>query len=248
MGQRRQDDVARLGDNSGKHLLLFRRLGLVDPLDPQRPAAVAASRYAADMPGLGDSDPPDDVRDVWSVTHCVETATDAICRRQALRHNRLLVRRHGRRPRRPWSSRIRRHHPGRAGGLRRPASRARSCASSSPRCRPAARCRGAAQSRARDAARPGNVDGVAIYMQILNTTRAKTRSRDMGIAGALRRAAALNTPLTGIWGEVRFLHLSLHPGAHRSVPCVAAGLRDERHSRVRGTGLPTRRRRRSIRS
>ena len=30
--------------------------------------------YAADLPGLGDSDPPDDVRDVWSVTHCVEHA------------------------------------------------------------------------------------------------------------------------------------------------------------------------------
>ncbi len=30
--------------------------------------------YAADMPGLGDSDPPGDVRDVWSVTHCVEHA------------------------------------------------------------------------------------------------------------------------------------------------------------------------------
>ena len=30
--------------------------------------------YAADLPGLGDSDPPDDVRDVWSVTHCVHHA------------------------------------------------------------------------------------------------------------------------------------------------------------------------------
>ena len=32
------------------------------------------SVYAADLPGLGDSDPPDDVNDIWSVTHCVEAA------------------------------------------------------------------------------------------------------------------------------------------------------------------------------
>ena len=34
--------------------------------------------YAADLPGLGDSDPPDDVRDIWSVTRCVKTAMDAL--------------------------------------------------------------------------------------------------------------------------------------------------------------------------
>jgi pimeloyl-ACP methyl ester carboxylesterase len=49
---------------------------------------------------------------------------------------------------------------------------------------------------------PANIDGVAIYMQILNTTRAKTRSRDMGIAGALSAVLPqVRTPLTGIWGE-----------------------------------------------
>jgi 2-hydroxy-6-oxonona-2,4-dienedioate hydrolase len=49
---------------------------------------------------------------------------------------------------------------------------------------------------------PKNVDGVAMYMQILNTTRAKTRSRDMGIAGALSKVLPqVKTPLTGIWGE-----------------------------------------------
>ena len=30
--------------------------------------------YAADAPGLGDSDPPNDVKDIWSVTDCVEHA------------------------------------------------------------------------------------------------------------------------------------------------------------------------------
>jgi len=49
---------------------------------------------------------------------------------------------------------------------------------------------------------PKNVDGAAIYMQILNTTRAKTRSRDMGIAGALSKVLPqVRTPLSGIWGE-----------------------------------------------
>ena len=39
-----------------------------------QPLARHFTVYAADLPGLGDSDPPDDVRDVWSVTHCVQTA------------------------------------------------------------------------------------------------------------------------------------------------------------------------------
>src|SRR3979490_2897264 len=30
------------------------------------------------MPGLGDSDPPNDVRDVWSVTDCVEHAVNEL--------------------------------------------------------------------------------------------------------------------------------------------------------------------------
>jgi pimeloyl-ACP methyl ester carboxylesterase len=41
-----------------------------------------------------------------------------------------------------------------------------------------------------------------MYMQIMNTTRAKTRSRDMGIAGALSNVLPqVKTPFTGIWGE-----------------------------------------------
>ncbi len=49
---------------------------------------------------------------------------------------------------------------------------------------------------------PAKVDGVAIHMQILNTTRAKTRSRDMGLAYKLSEVLPrVKTPLTGIWGE-----------------------------------------------
>ena len=49
---------------------------------------------------------------------------------------------------------------------------------------------------------PAKVDGVAIHMQIMNTTRAKTRSRDMGQAYKLSEVLPrVRTPLTGIWGE-----------------------------------------------
>ena len=49
---------------------------------------------------------------------------------------------------------------------------------------------------------PAKVDGVAIYMQIMNTTRAKTRSRDMGQAFKLSEVLPrVKTPLSGIWGE-----------------------------------------------
>src|SRR5260370_7001270 len=49
---------------------------------------------------------------------------------------------------------------------------------------------------------PAKVDGVAIHMQILNTTRAKTRSRDMGRAFKLSEVLPrVKTPLSGIWGE-----------------------------------------------
>ena len=49
---------------------------------------------------------------------------------------------------------------------------------------------------------PKKIDGVAIYMQIMNTTRAKTRSRDMGQAYKLSEVLPrVKVPLTGIWGE-----------------------------------------------
>ncbi|HKV14958.1 MAG TPA: alpha/beta hydrolase [Reyranella sp.] len=161
--------------------------------------------YAADLPGLGDSDPPDDVRDIWSVTKCVRMAVDAVLPQgQPFRltgfsfggmvsgHLATLM-----------PERIERIVLVGAGGLkatRKPGPKLHKLLPEMP-----------AQTLADEARRnleilmlhdPAKVDGVAIHMQILNTTRAKTRSRDMGIAGALSTVLPqVRTPLTGIWGE-----------------------------------------------
>ena len=161
--------------------------------------------YAPDLPGLGDSDPPDDVRDIWSVTKCVRMAVDAILpKAQPFRltgfsfggmvsgHLATLM-----------PERIERIVLVGAGGLkatRKPGPKLHKLLPEMP-----------AQTLADEARRnleilmlhdQTKVDGVAIHMQILNTTRARTRSRDMGIAGALSNVLPeVRTPLTGIWGE-----------------------------------------------
>jgi 2-hydroxy-6-oxonona-2,4-dienedioate hydrolase len=161
--------------------------------------------YAADLPGLGDSDPPDNLRDVWSVTHCVKTAMDALIpadRPFAITgfsfggmvagHISTLS-----------DERLRRIVLVGASGLkatRKPGPKLRKLLAEMP-----------AETLAAEARRnleilmlhdPAKVDGVAIHMQILNTTRARTRSRDMGQAYKLSEILPrLRTPLTGIWGE-----------------------------------------------
>lgn len=161
--------------------------------------------YAADLPGLGDSDPPDDVRDVWSVTNCVKTAVDALLPKDqkffltgfsfggmVSGHLATLI-----------PGRIRRIVFVGAGGLkatRKPTEKLHKLLDTMP-----------PEVLAEEARRnlellmlhdPKKIDGVAIYMQILNTTRAKTRSRDMGIKGVLTEVLPrVKTPFTGIWGE-----------------------------------------------
>ena len=84
---------------------------------------------------------------------------------------------------------------------------------------------------------PDKVDGVAIYMQILNTTRAKTRSRDMGIAGALSNVLPrVKTPLAGIWGE---FDSTTYPYIQERIDLVArrpAGVPDAHHPGRRPLG------------
>lgn len=196
------------GANSGKPPLLLFHGGSGSWIHWIRnvvPLSQHYTVYAADMPGLGDSDPPDDVRDVWSVTHCVKTAVDALLPKdQPFRltgfsfggmvsgHLATLM-----------PERIERIVFVGAGGLkatRKPGEKLHKLLETMP-----------PQVLADEARRnleilmlhdPKKVDGVAIHMQIMNTTRAKTRSRDMGIAGALSKVLPqVRTPYTGIWGE-----------------------------------------------
>jgi pimeloyl-ACP methyl ester carboxylesterase len=161
--------------------------------------------YAADLPGLGDSDPPDDVRDVWSVTNCVHHAVNELLPRDraffltgfsfgGMVSGHLSTLMH---------ERIKRIVLVGAGGLkatRKPTEKLHKLLPTmAPRVLADEARRNLELLMLHD---PKNVDGVAIYMQILNTTRAKTRSRDMGIAGALSNVLPrVRTPLTGIWGE-----------------------------------------------
>ncbi len=168
--------------------------------------------YAADLPGLGDSDPPDDVRDVWSVTSCVKGTMDQILPRdrrydicgfsfggmigghvstlldERLRSVTLVG---------PGGFRLRRQARG---------TMARLTADMPP-------AELAAQARRNlevlMVADPNSIDGVAIHMQILNSTRALTRSRSMSKAGVLSDVLPrIRTRLNAIWGE---FDVTAHP-------------------------------------
>ena len=170
-----------------------------------QPLSMHFTLYVADLPGLGESDPPDDVRDVWSVTHCVKTAMDSLIPADkpfaitgfsfggmVAGHIATLV-----------DDRLKRIVMVGAGGLkatRKPGPKLRKLLPEMP-----------AETLAAEARRnleilmlhdPAKVDGIAVHMQILNTTRAKTRSRDMGLAYRLSEVLPrVRTPLAGIWGE-----------------------------------------------
>ncbi|MBV8192977.1 MAG: alpha/beta hydrolase [Alphaproteobacteria bacterium] len=196
------------GADTGKPILLLFHGGSgswVHWIRNVRPLSEHYTLYVADLPGLGDSDPPDDVRDVWSVTHCVKTAMDAVVPKDkpfaitgfsfggmVAGHIATLV-----------DDRLRRIVMVGAGGLkatRKPGPKLHKLLAEMP-----------AETLAAEARRnleilmlhdPAKVDGVAIHMQIMNTTRAKTRSRDMGQAYRLSEVLPrVRTPLTGIWGE-----------------------------------------------
>lgn len=161
--------------------------------------------YAADLPGLGDSDPPDDVRDIWSVTHAVKHSMDALIpqdRAFALTgfsfggmvggHIATLV-----------GDRLKRLVLVGAGGLkatRKPTEKLHKLLPSmAPDVLAAEARRNLELLMIHD---PKKIDGVAIHMQILNTTRAKTRSREMGQAFRLSEVLPrVKVPMTGIWGE-----------------------------------------------
>jgi 2-hydroxy-6-oxonona-2,4-dienedioate hydrolase len=196
------------GSDSGKPILLLFHGGSGSWIHWIRnvvPLSQHYTVYAPDMPGLGDSDPPDDVRDIWSVTKCVKVAVEGILPKDqpflltgfsfggmVSGHLSTLM-----------PERIKRIILVGAGGLKATRKPGPKLHKLLPEM--------SAQTLADEAQRnleilmlhdPKNVDGVAIHMQIMNTTRAKTRSRDMGIAGALSNVLPrVRTPLTGIWGE-----------------------------------------------
>jgi pimeloyl-ACP methyl ester carboxylesterase len=157
------------------------------------------------MPGLGDSDPPDDVLGVWSVTHCVDHAVRALLPGDETfflagfsfggmvsGHLATLM-----------PERIKRIVFVGAGGLkatRKPGEKLhRLLLTMAPQLLADEARRNLEILMLHD---PKNVDGVAMHMQIMNTTRAKTRGRDMGLAGPLSNVLPqVKTPFTGIWGE-----------------------------------------------
>jgi pimeloyl-ACP methyl ester carboxylesterase len=196
------------GEGSGKPILVLFHGGSgswIHWIRNVQPLSQHFTVYAPDSPGLGDSDPPDDVLDIWSVTQCMETAMKAVLpagERFAIAgfsfggmvSGHIATR---------FPDRIRRIAMIGAGGLkatRDPRPKLHKLLAEMP-----------AETLAAEARRnleilmihdPAKVDGVAIHMQILNTTRAKTRSRLMGQAFRLSQVLPrVTVPLTGIWGE-----------------------------------------------
>src|SRR5438477_2504294 len=188
------------GEGSGKPTLLLFHGGSGSWIHWIRnvlPLSQHFTVYAYDAPGLGDSDPPDDVRDVWSVTDCVEHAVNELLPKDrqffltgfsfgGMVSGHLSTR---------MPERIRRIVFVGAGGLkatRKPTEKLHKLLAEMP-----------PQVLADEARRnlellmlhdPKNVDCVAIYMHIMNTTRVNTRSCYKGNAGALSNVLPLDTP------------------------------------------------------
>jgi pimeloyl-ACP methyl ester carboxylesterase len=196
------------GAGSGKPLLVLFHGGYGSWIHWIRNVVPLSQRYtvyAADLPGLGDSDPPDDVRDVWSVTREVRGAMEQILPRDQRYdicgfsfggmiggHVSTLL-----------DERLRSVTLVGPGGLRLPRQQ-RGELTRLSRDMPAERL--AAEARRNLEllmfADPAAIDGVAIHMQIMNTTRARTKSRWMSKAGVLSDVLPnIRTRLCAIWGE-----------------------------------------------
>ncbi len=196
------------GEGSGKPTLLLFHGGAgswIHWIRNVQPLSEHFTVYAADMPGLGDSDPPDDVLGIWSITDCVDHAVRALLPNDrafsiagfsfgGMVSGHLSTR---------MPERIRRIALVGAAGLKATRAPMAKLHRLLPTMAP--------QVLADEARRnlellmlhdPKNVDGVAIHMQIMNSTRARTRGRDIGKTGALSAVLPqVRTPCTGIWGE-----------------------------------------------
>ena len=216
------------GEGSGKPTLLLFHGGSgswIHWIRNVQPLSQHYTVYAADLPGLGDSDPPDDVRDVWSVTHCVETAVEELLPKD--RHFFLtgfsfggMVSGH---LATLMPERIRRIVFVGAGGLkatRKPTEKLHKLLADDAAA--GAGRRGAAQSRAPDAARPEEHRRRGdLHADHEHHARQDAQPRHGHRRRAVERAAAGEDAVHRHLGRVRFDDLSLHPGAHRPLhaPC-----------------------------
>jgi pimeloyl-ACP methyl ester carboxylesterase len=196
------------GADSGKPALLLFHGGSgswIHWIRNVQPLSKHFTVYAYDAPGLGDSDAPNDVRDIWSVTGCVDHAVRELLPKDeqffltgfsfgGMVSGHLATK---------MPERIKRIILVGAGGIRatrKPTERLRKLLPGMPPAELAAEARRNLELLMLHD--PKNVDGIAIHMQIMNTTRARTRSREMSIAGELSNVLPrIKVPLSGIWGE-----------------------------------------------
>ncbi len=172
--------------------------------------------YAADSPGLGDSDPPPDVLDADSIGEVIANGVKQLFPHPNDRfhlvgfsfgailggHTAQYI------DRRLASFTL----VGAGGmGLRRaegmPMARFRRDMTHEEFKDLARNNLGILMLRDRDA-----IDDVAVLMQMLNTTRAVTKSRSFARDATLARVLPLcPAPIAGIWGEFELDHVSFHP-------------------------------------
>jgi pimeloyl-ACP methyl ester carboxylesterase len=157
------------------------------------------------MPGLGDSDPPNDVRDIWSVTDCVDHAVNSLLPRDrqfyltgfsfgGMVSGHLSTR---------MPERIKRIVFVGAGGLKATRKPTEKLHKLLPSMAPqVAGRRGAAQSRAADAARPEERRRRRhVHADHEHHARQDPQPRHGHCRRAVQRLPRVKTPFTGIWGE-----------------------------------------------
>lgn len=161
--------------------------------------------YVADLPGLGESDSPDDLKDVWSVANCTRHAMDQLLPRDSRfdiagfsfggnigSHICTL-----------YGERVRSMTLVGPGGFRMK-RQARPALSRLTRDMPGDRLVAEARRNlellmVHD---PGSIDPIALHMQVVNSLRARTKSRGISALGLLSDVVpTLRTRVNAIWGE-----------------------------------------------
>jgi pimeloyl-ACP methyl ester carboxylesterase len=161
--------------------------------------------YVADLPGLGESDSPDDLKDVWSVTNCAKHAMDQLLPRGERfdiagfsfggNIGSHICTLYGERVRSmtlvgPGGFRMKRQPRPALGRLTRDMSGERLVAEAR---------RNLELLMVHD---PKSIDPIALHMQVVNSLRARTKSRGISALGLLSDVVpTLKTTVNAIWGE-----------------------------------------------